>query len=327
VPFLSYAQNCEDVILYRALRHVGPGFYIDVGAADPMSHSVTRAFYERGWRGVNVEPNPWFFARLTGERPRDINIQAAVSDITGVAPFYFVGGNTGLSTLNSDMELASAFCAPPQLVRRLAASRRCAPCATGGDGGVEGRRIGADGGCVSAHAGRRRGTVPAAGDGARGLARDRTRGDKGRSGLAEKGNRFPACEYLLAADAAPACCSLSLQEGVKTSWPPRFNRPRWSKTSKQTPEVPQAAADGRPSRPAQHPSERTPRPSSQCGFDPTLGPRHRSGPVLNPSPSDAPGNRRRTGSGSRPRRDCTRPRQTYLPWTTVSMIAAASRLP
>ena len=34
----------------------GPGFYIDVGAADPSHDSVTKAFYDAGWRGINVEP-------------------------------------------------------------------------------------------------------------------------------------------------------------------------------------------------------------------------------------------------------------------------------
>jgi FkbM family methyltransferase len=100
MPFVTYAQNSEDLMLYRALKDETSGFYIDVGAAEPNSHSVTRAFYERGWSGVNVEPNPWFFARLQAARPRDVNLQVAVSDSSGSATFYFVGENTGLSTLD-----------------------------------------------------------------------------------------------------------------------------------------------------------------------------------------------------------------------------------
>jgi hypothetical protein len=43
MPFLSYAQNMEDVILHRALREVEHGFYVDVGANSPdlQSMSVT----------------------------------------------------------------------------------------------------------------------------------------------------------------------------------------------------------------------------------------------------------------------------------------------
>ena len=103
MPFITYAQNFEDLMLYRALRHVNDGLYIDLGAADPDSHSVTRAFYERGWRGINVEPHPGFFGRLTERRRDDVNINAAVSDRAGEADFYFVGEHTGLSTLEAGM--------------------------------------------------------------------------------------------------------------------------------------------------------------------------------------------------------------------------------
>src|SRR4051812_19442188 len=56
MTFISYAQNYEDIMLFRALRHVADGFYVDVGANSPDEHSVTKAFYERGWRGINIEP-------------------------------------------------------------------------------------------------------------------------------------------------------------------------------------------------------------------------------------------------------------------------------
>ena len=56
--FVSYAQNFEDVILNRALHGVTDGCYIDIGANDPEVDSVSLAFYERGWRGLHVEPLP-----------------------------------------------------------------------------------------------------------------------------------------------------------------------------------------------------------------------------------------------------------------------------
>ena len=56
MPFISFAQNLEDVVLHRALMGVTHGFYVDVGANSPDEQSVTRAFYERGWHGINIEP-------------------------------------------------------------------------------------------------------------------------------------------------------------------------------------------------------------------------------------------------------------------------------
>ena len=101
----SYAQNFEDVMLWRALGDVTNGFYIDVGAADPVDLSVTQAFYERNWRGINIEPAQHYFARLEAARPDDINLNMAIGSASGKRVFYEIG-ETGLSTL--DREVAAA---------------------------------------------------------------------------------------------------------------------------------------------------------------------------------------------------------------------------
>lgn len=74
MTFISYAQNFEDIRLWRALKHVEKGLYIDVGANHPTADSVTRAFYDRGWSGINVEPVPSYYHALCQERPRDTNL-------------------------------------------------------------------------------------------------------------------------------------------------------------------------------------------------------------------------------------------------------------
>lgn len=96
--FISYAQNCEDVMLWRALQGVANGYYIDIGANHPTIDSVTKAFYERGWHGINIEPVRFLYDQLVLDRPRDINLCSAVSSRNGHATFYEVIG-TGLSTL------------------------------------------------------------------------------------------------------------------------------------------------------------------------------------------------------------------------------------
>jgi FkbM family methyltransferase len=84
---ISYAQNREDVRLARVFAGAA-GFYIDVGASDGMHASVTRHFYERGWRGVNVEPREAPFAELQRARPRDVNVRAALSATAGTRTLY-----------------------------------------------------------------------------------------------------------------------------------------------------------------------------------------------------------------------------------------------
>lgn len=75
----SYAQNFEDVLLWRALKDVSAGTYVDVGAGHPVRHSVTKLFYDAGWTGINVEPVPALAAELAKQRERDTNVHAAVS--------------------------------------------------------------------------------------------------------------------------------------------------------------------------------------------------------------------------------------------------------
>jgi len=102
---LSYAQNGEDVVLKRAFADQAAGFYIDIGACHPVEDSVTLHFYERGWRGVNVEPDQALHAAFVESRPRDINICAAVARTRGRVSFHATGIR-GHGTL--DAELASA---------------------------------------------------------------------------------------------------------------------------------------------------------------------------------------------------------------------------
>lgn len=92
MTFVSYAQNFEDVLLWRALHDIDHGHYLDIGAQDPRLDSVSRAFYEAGWRGIHVEPTPFYADQLREARPDEIVIEAAVTDATGPIPFYELGG-------------------------------------------------------------------------------------------------------------------------------------------------------------------------------------------------------------------------------------------
>ncbi len=106
-PFVSYAQHGEDVVLHRALKQIREGFYVDVGAHHPVDLSVTKAFYDRGWHGINIEPEDECYQRLAQQRTRDINLQVMVSDSDGSAEFNEVLG-TGLSTQNHELALTYA---------------------------------------------------------------------------------------------------------------------------------------------------------------------------------------------------------------------------
>ncbi len=96
---ISYAQNGEDIVLWRALGHIDAGNYIDVGAAHPVDDSVTKVFYDHGWSGINVEPLPQLARTLREERPRDLIAECGVGESADQVTFYGVP-DTGLSSLS-----------------------------------------------------------------------------------------------------------------------------------------------------------------------------------------------------------------------------------
>src|SRR6476659_9519982 len=99
--FVSYAQNFEDVMLWRALKGVEGGFYVDVGAQDPVVDSTSLAFYQHGWRGVHIEPVPAYAKLLRERRPDEVVIQALVGSTNCLMPFFELP-QTGLSTTSRD---------------------------------------------------------------------------------------------------------------------------------------------------------------------------------------------------------------------------------
>ncbi|MBB4123302.1 FkbM family methyltransferase [Martelella radicis] len=105
---ISYAQNFEDVMLARLFPQNHRGVYLDIGAADPVYLSVTKHFYDKGWRGVNVEPLPRCQRRLSALRPEDINVQAVVGNANGSCRFYEIAdypeNSTALESLARHLE-------------------------------------------------------------------------------------------------------------------------------------------------------------------------------------------------------------------------------
>ena len=102
---VSWAQHWEDVRLWRVLHDRAPGFYADVGAMDDVEDSVTHAFYERGWSGIDVEPNPDCASRLRAGRDRDVIVEAAAGRSPGRATLHVVRTQegTGLSTVMDEL--------------------------------------------------------------------------------------------------------------------------------------------------------------------------------------------------------------------------------
>lgn len=105
---ISYAQNHEDVLLRRVFPDDKNGFYIDVGANDPVRDSVTKHFYDRGWHGINIEPQNVPYKQLCAQRPNDINLKIGLSNADTTLELSECVPHDGVSTFSAD--LASMWC-------------------------------------------------------------------------------------------------------------------------------------------------------------------------------------------------------------------------
>ena len=117
--FKTYSQGYEDLILFCVFYNIKKGFYIDIGANDPHYISVTKAFYLRGWNGINVEPLPDKYLSLLKNRPKDINLQIGIGEFKGNATLFLDGTGSTLhkkylknpnNTINIQIDTMSNIC-------------------------------------------------------------------------------------------------------------------------------------------------------------------------------------------------------------------------
>ncbi|HBJ72872.1 MAG TPA: hypothetical protein DDY88_04005, partial [Actinobacteria bacterium] len=101
-PKISYAQNGEDIRVWRAFRElpVTGLTYVDVGANEPWHLSITASLYELGWRGLLIEADPEHAEQLRIHRPQDTVVECAAAQSDGELVFHRVPG-TGLGSLES----------------------------------------------------------------------------------------------------------------------------------------------------------------------------------------------------------------------------------
>lgn len=110
---LSHAQQGEDIALSQIL-HLVLGIehptYMDIGAHHPVYNNNTYYFYERGSRGVLVEPNPALHDLLGKVRPRDVLVRAGIGATAQTeADFYIIGGSEDAQLNTFSREQAEAL--------------------------------------------------------------------------------------------------------------------------------------------------------------------------------------------------------------------------
>jgi FkbM family methyltransferase len=96
-------DELKNRVYYSFFLDLEKGFYVDVGASDPVKYSVTKLFYDKGWRGVNIEPIKHHYESLRAQRPRDINLNIGAGNKNTTITFHEYIDGDGLSTFSTDM--------------------------------------------------------------------------------------------------------------------------------------------------------------------------------------------------------------------------------
>ena len=81
-------QEGENIILERIFPKQLKGLYVDVGAHHPVRFSNTLNLYQKGWKGINIEPNVEAMKAFKKMRPRDINLNVAISNLKNSCNYY-----------------------------------------------------------------------------------------------------------------------------------------------------------------------------------------------------------------------------------------------
>lgn len=92
----SFSQFGEDLLIesvFQKINFKSEGFFIDVGAYHPYKYSNTYKFYQKGWRGINIEPTPYKIELFNLLRPEDINIGVGISSKKSVQDLYIYNEN------------------------------------------------------------------------------------------------------------------------------------------------------------------------------------------------------------------------------------------
>jgi FkbM family methyltransferase len=98
----SCSQEGEDLILDRLFEAQRDGFYVDVGAHHPIRFSNTYVLFQRGWRGINIDPNPDAMQLFRTCRPRDVNVAVGIAEQVGSLR-YFQFNDSALNTFDEQL--------------------------------------------------------------------------------------------------------------------------------------------------------------------------------------------------------------------------------
>ena len=96
----SFSQGSMDLILDQIFKNKKRGFYIDVGCQHPIKNNNTYLLHKKGWNGVNIDLDEANIALFNYFRPKDHNINVAISNKIEELDLYYYHQKSPINTLD-----------------------------------------------------------------------------------------------------------------------------------------------------------------------------------------------------------------------------------
>ena len=95
----SYSFNAVDLIVNYIFKNKKKGFYLDIGAQHPISNNNTYLLFKRGWSGINIDLDKKNIELFDIIRPKDINLNYAISSSISEKKLFFYHDKSPINTL------------------------------------------------------------------------------------------------------------------------------------------------------------------------------------------------------------------------------------
>lgn len=92
----------EDIFIRRFFKNTRSGFYVDIGCYHPIKGSLTYYLFKKGWNGLNIDLSRVSIDLFKIARPKDYNVNAAITDFDGDTIYYENGAINQQNSLISN---------------------------------------------------------------------------------------------------------------------------------------------------------------------------------------------------------------------------------
>ena len=99
----SYSLNGVDLIIDYIFKNKKDGFYLDIGAQHPVSNNNTYLLFKKGWSGINIDLDKKNINLFKIARPKDLNLNYAISDSEKEVDLFFYHESSPINTLSENV--------------------------------------------------------------------------------------------------------------------------------------------------------------------------------------------------------------------------------